>query len=117
MEAAAGFTHEAVVCIGIFQTKQALASGIDLAQGGSNRFAILSRNQGIGGTEHTGEARLYLRQQSQRGFTTTGTHPADACAVKIKGVLNPGQRGCQKGGMPPEAETHHVDGGVRVTDS
>ena len=74
-----------------------------------------ARDQGISRAEHTGEPRLDLRQQGQRGLTTTGPHPAHTGAVKIKGVLNPGQRGRQKSGMPPEAEAHHMDGGLRVT--
>ena len=117
MEAAAGFAHEAMVGTGVLHKAQALAGGISLAQGNPYRFAILERDQWIGRAEHTSEPCLDLRQQSQRGFSTAGPHPAHPCAVKIEGVLNPGQRGGQKGGMPPEAETHHVDGGVRVTGS
>ena len=93
---------------GILHKAQALASGIDLAQGGPYRLAILRRNQRVDRAEHTSESRLDLRQQISGGLTG---------AVKIKGMINPGQRGGQKGGMPTEAETHHVDGSVRVTGS
>tara|TARA_B100002051_G_C16630703_1_gene583111 strand:+ start:989 stop:1114 length:126 start_codon:yes stop_codon:yes gene_type:complete len=41
MKAASGFAHEAVVSTGTLHNAQALAGGIDLAQGDSNRFSIL----------------------------------------------------------------------------
>ena len=82
---------------------------------------MASRSSGgisrISRAEDTGEPRLDLRQQGQRGLTTTRPHSAHTGTVKIKGVLNPGQRGRQKSGMPPEAEAHHMDGGLRVTSS
>ena len=101
-----------MVGTGKLHKAQALAGGINLAQGRPNRFAILERDQRISRAEHTGEPRLDLRQQGQRGFTTTRPHPAHTGTVKIKGVLNPGQRGRQKSGMPPEAEAHHMDGSL-----
>ena len=104
-----------MVGIGILHKAQALAGGIDLAQGDPYGFAILGRDQRISSAEDAGEPRLDLRQQGQRGFTTTRPHSAHTGTVKIKGMLNPGQRGRQKSGMPPEAEAHHLDGGLRVT--
>ena len=115
MKSGAFFAHEAVIGTGTLHKTQALGGGIDLAQGSSNRFAIFGRDQRISRAEDTGEARLDLRQQGQRGFTTTRPHSAYTGTVKIKGVLNPGQRGRQKCGMPPEAEAHHMNGGLRVT--
>ena len=99
-----------MVSVGTLHKTQALAGGIDLANGSSTHFAILWGDQQISRAEHTGEPRLDLGQQGQGRFTGAGPHPAHACAEKIKDVLNPGQRGRQKGGMPPEAEAHHMDG-------
>ena len=62
MESVAGFAHEAVLCAGILHKSQALAGGIGFAQGIPNRLTILSGNQRISGTEHTGEPRLNLGQ-------------------------------------------------------
>ena len=104
-----------MVGTGVLHKAQALAGGINLAQGNPYRFAILERDQWISRAEDTGESRLDFRQQGQRGFTTTRPHSAHTGTVKIKGVLNPGQRGRKKSGMPPEAEAHHMDGGLRVT--
>ena len=99
-----------MVGAGTLLKTQALAGGIDFAQGGSNRFAILGRDQGISRSDHTGEPRLDLRQQSKRGFATAGPHPAYTCAIKNKDLLNTRQRDRQKSTMPPEAEAHHIDG-------
>ena len=93
----------------------ALAGGIGLAQSRPNGLAIFSGDQGIGHAEHTGEPCLDLGEQSKRGFATSRSHPADARSVKIKGLLNPGQGGRQKRGMPPKTEPHHMDGSLGVT--
>ena len=102
IEAAAGFAHEAVIGSGTLHNTQALAGGIDLVQGGPNGCAVLERAQRISRAEHTGEPRLDLRQQIHGVLTATRPHPAHTGAVEIKGVLNPGQRGCQKNGMSPK---------------
>ena len=117
MEAAAGFAHEAMVGTGVLHKAQALAGGINLAQGNPYRFAILERDQWISRAEDTGESRLDFRQQGQRGFTTTRPHSAHTGTVKIKGVLNPGQRGRKKSGMPPEAKAHQMNGCPWVADA
>ena len=116
MEAATGLTHEAVVRTGTLHNTQPLAIGIDLVQGGQNRLAILGRDQRISRTEHTGEPRLNPRQQGQRRLTAAGAHPTHTGAVEINGMINPGQRGCQTSVMPPNAEAHHMDGGVGLAD-
>ena len=94
---------------------QVLACRIGLVQGCRDRLAILGRYQRIGRAEHTGEPCLNLRQQGQRGFTTSWPHSAYARSIEIKGLLNPGQRGRQKRCMPPEAEAHNMDSSVRVS--
>ena len=100
---------------GKLHATQALAGGISSAYGITNRLTILGGDQGVSCAEHTGEPRLDLGQQTERGFTTTGAHPADTGTVKIKDLGNPGQRGRQKGGMPPEAEAHHMDGSLGIS--
>ena len=102
MEAATGFAHEPVVGTGILHQPQVLANGISSAQGMKNRARILGGYRGVVCAEQTGEPRLDLKQESAREFNTTRPHPAHICAVKIKDLGNPGQRGHQKSGMPPE---------------
>ena len=102
MKTATGFTHEAVISAGTLHRTQVITGGISPVQGSLNRLTILGGDQGIGIAKHAGKSCLDLGQQRQAGFTTTGPHPTHTCAVKIKGVLNPGQRGGQKGGMPPK---------------
>ena len=91
---------------GILHKAQALGGGIDLDQGGPYGYAIFGRDQRISRAEDAGEPHLDLRQQGQRGLTITRPHSAHTGTIKIKGVLNPEQRGCQKGDMPTEAKPH-----------
>ena len=86
---------------GTLHATQALAGEISSAYGITNRPTILGGDQFVSRAEHTSEPRLDLGQQTERGFTATGAHPADTGTVKIKNLGNPGQRGRQKGGMPP----------------
>ena len=117
MKTATGFTHEAVISAGTLHRTQVITGGISPVQGSLNLLTILGGDQGIDIAKHARKPCLDLGQQRQAGFTTTGPHPTDPRTVKIKGVFNPGQRGGQKGGMPPEAEPHHTHGGARVTGS
>ena len=89
---------------GALHRTQALAGGIGLVQGRPNRLAILSGDQGVGRAEHTGEPRLDLGQQSERGFPTSRPHPAHAGSIEIKSRRHSGQRGQQERGMLPQKQ-------------
>lgn len=91
-----------MISTAILHKAQAVDGAIVLAQGCPYGFAILGRDHRIRRAEYTGEPGLDLRQQGQRGLTTTRPHSADTGTVKIKGVLNPGQRGRKKSGIPPK---------------
>tara|TARA_B100000674_G_scaffold441318_1_gene404878 strand:+ start:119 stop:472 length:354 start_codon:yes stop_codon:yes gene_type:complete len=102
--------HEAVVGIGILDKAQALAGVIDLAQGNPYGFAILGRDQPpISRAEDAGEPRLDLRQQGQRGLTTTRLLSVHTDTVKIRRGKRR-QRGHQKKGTPLEAKPQHMNG-------
>ena len=64
--------------------------------------------------KHTSEPRLDLGQKIQGGFAAAGPHLVYTGAIKIEGLPNPGQRGRQKSGVPPEAELNHMDGDLGV---
>ena len=87
---------------GTLHATQALAGGISSAQGITNRLTILGGDQGVSCAEHTGEPRLDLGQQTERGFTATGAHPADTGTVKIKNLGNPGNVAARKAACPPK---------------
>ena len=99
---------------GTLHEPQTLAGGISSGQGITVSLTILRGDQRIDCAEHTVEPRPDLRQQGQRGFTTTRPHSANTCTVKIKGLGNPGQRGRQKSSMSHETEALHIDGGLGV---
>ena len=99
-----------MVGIGILDKAQALAGGIDLAKGGSNRFGTLGRERGISRAEHADEPSLDFWQQGQRGFTTTGLLSVHTDTVKNQRRGKRRQRGDQKKGTPLEAEPQHMNG-------
>ena len=61
-----------------------------------------AKDQRISRAEDTGEPPLISGKQMEERLTATGPHPAHTGSVEIKGMLNLGQRGRQKNGVPPK---------------